>query len=66
MFARHDCWLRHAVDVEKGEQAVVIALGIEEAQPETLGIGVRDGFGAEEVQLLVEFGDARLGGAERD
>ena len=57
---------RHAVDIEEREQAVVIALGIEEAQSKTLGIRVREGFGAEDVQLVVEFWDARLGGAEGD
>ena len=44
----------HAVDFEEREQAVVIALRIEEAQAETLGVGVRDGVGAEGVQLAVE------------
>ena len=56
----------HAVDVEEGEEAMVIALGIEETQAETFGIGVRDGVCAKGVQLVVEFGDKSLGGTEGD
>ena len=55
---------RHAVDREEREQAVVIALGIEEAQAQAFRIGVRDRGGADGLELLVEYGDARLGGEE--
>jgi len=54
----------HAVYIEKCEQTMIIALGIEEAQPKTLGRRVRDGLGTEDMQLGVEVGDAGLGGAE--
>lgn len=56
----------HAVDVEEGEQAEVVAFGVEEAQAETFGFGVRDGVGAKGAQLVVEFGDMSLGGPEGD
>ena len=32
---------RHAVDFEEGEEAVVVTLGIEESEAESLGVGVR-------------------------
>lgn len=56
----------HAIDVEEGEEALIIALGIEETQAETLGIRVRDGVGAKGVQLVVEFWDMSLGVPEGD
>lgn len=52
---------RHAVDVEEGEETVVVAFGIEEPDAEGLGIGVRNGVGAKGMELVVEPGDPGLG-----
>ena len=55
---------RHAVDFEEGEEAVIVAIGIEEPEAEGLGIGVRDGVGTKGMELVVELGDAVLGGED--
>jgi len=57
---------RHAVDFEEGEEAVVITLRIEEAQAQAFRVGVRDRGGAEGMEFVVEFRDARFGGEEAD
>lgn len=57
-------WL--AVDLEESEEARIVAFGIEQAQTEAFGLGMRDGLGTEDMQLLVESWDAASGVPEGD